>query len=586
MQSLPFKTFLMMCYHAFVIMPHHRIFTIAALSGALAGVALAVVRERSGHAIAEPGAIVLLFSVLYAVAGAIALRLPGGWGSGGNPAVCAVMRALIAGALPLLAILPLPAEWFRASTTNPFGAGRYLLTLSVVGSVFAYVATLGKELIQARVSPVRPVAALGLLLVGALTAIQAGNVPWDDESVRLMTVESLVRDGDIDVSNQRLSNAWRSFRLETISHFETENNQLVGGITRSKPGPLYTGTATGSDILAAIGYAIPAWLDAHPYFLRFGAALPMALAAALLPALLVRTLLFGGASRDHALLAAGVLATSPPYLFFTGRLWPEWPAALALLYSVSLASPNNEKSSTSRATALGLAIGSLALLHFRFAVPALAVAVVAITIRIRNSTYREAAILIGVLLLCATVASLDFVGRRYDSSSLAIMRESNYPFLLDRRAPQTFEGLLTVAIGYLIPPGGPLTYTPWIALTLPFLMLASIPSTGRFAALAAVVSLAVFLIGMRIPPSGPLGRYFVVLLPLLLLSLPRVLAAGPMIRAAFGACIAWSIFKATGVVIAPALAFDSKLAAQAAARLEGGETFTPLVGFLVRLLFA
>jgi hypothetical protein len=193
---------------------------------------------------------------------------------------------------------------------------------------------------------------------GILVPATHGTWTTADEPQYLLTAISLAEDHDLDIADELADGRWRSFHAQPLPE---QTEPLAGGRRLSPHDPLLP-------LLLAGPVAVGGWV---------GAKLAMATMAGLLAALLVWTAVRRlGVPLGTAALATAVLACSPPLAVYGGQLYPELPAALAVL--AAAAALTTAGPPTRRATLVtGVAVVALPWLGVKYAPVAAAIAVVA-----------------------------------------------------------------------------------------------------------------------------------------------------------------------------------------------------------------
>src|SRR5215211_2748871 len=164
---------------------------------------------------------------------------------------------------------------------------------------------------------------LVMVVVGLLAVVAAaagivvpathGTRTTADEPQYLLTASSLAEDGDLDIADELADGRWRPFHALPLPE---QTEPLADGRRLSPHDPLLP-------LLLAGPVAAGGWV---------GAKLAMAVMAGLLAALLVWTAVRRlGVPLGTAALATAVLACSPPLAVYGSQLYPELPAALAVL---------------------------------------------------------------------------------------------------------------------------------------------------------------------------------------------------------------------------------------------------------------
>src|SRR5215217_3399043 len=202
------------------------------------------------------------------------------------------------------------------------------------------------------------VVAFAAAAAGILVPATHGTWTTADEPQYLLTAISLAEDHDLDIADELAAGRWRPFHAVALP---TQTEALAGGRRLSPHDPLLP-------LLLAGPVAVGGWV---------GAKLAMAALAGLLAALLVWTAVRRlGVPVGVAALAAVVFACSPPLAVYGSQLYPELPAALAVLAAAAaLLSPG---APTRRATlVVGAAVAALPWLGVKYAPVAAAIALVA-----------------------------------------------------------------------------------------------------------------------------------------------------------------------------------------------------------------
>src|SRR5215216_4832005 len=233
--------------------------------------------------------------------------------------------------------------------------------------------------------------AVGVLAFAAAAAgipVPATHGTWTtaDEPQYLLTAISLAEDHDLDIADELAEGRWRPFHAVALP---TQTEALAGGRRLSPHDPLLP-------LLLAGPVAVGGWV---------GAKLAMAALAGLLAALLVWTAVRRlGVPVGVAALAAVVFACSPPLAVYGSQLYPELPAALAVLAAAAaLLSPG---APTRRATlVVGAAVAALPWLGVKYAPVAAVLAAVA-GWRLARAGQRRRALALAGSLAAAGVAFL------------------------------------------------------------------------------------------------------------------------------------------------------------------------------------
>ena len=140
-----------------------------------------------------------------------------------------------------------------------------------------------------------------------------------DEPHYLLMAQSLIRDGDLDLSN--------NYQNKDYLQFYHRGDLQPQALEHVIDGKRYSHHPLGSVLLVLLGFAIAG---------RLGAALTMALLAALALYLTLRVMEETG-SKGVALWAAGAIGLfSSPLLLFSGLIYPEIPTACLVALSLLL----------------------------------------------------------------------------------------------------------------------------------------------------------------------------------------------------------------------------------------------------------
>jgi len=201
-----------------------------------------------------------------------------------------------------------------------------------------------------------------------------------DEPQYLLTAISLVEDRDLDIADELADGRWRSFHALALPE---QTELLADGRRLSPHDPLLP-------LLLAGPVAVGGWV---------GAKLAMAALAGLLAALLVWTAVRRlGVPPGTATLATVLLACSPPLAVYGSQIYPELPAALAVL--VAAAALTSAAPPSVRATLVtGVAVAALPWLGVKYVPVAAAIALVACWRLARAGQGRRALALAGSLAL-------------------------------------------------------------------------------------------------------------------------------------------------------------------------------------------
>lgn len=367
-----------------------------------------------------------------------------------------------------------------------------------------------------------------LLLVIALAAVfYAALAPWfatrldpltGDEPFYVMTAISIVRDRDLDESNNYADRdydefypsgplpagwqGWPSFPRTLPPH--AAHTVLPG---------LHTKHGLGLSLLIAIPYAIAG---------RAGAMAVLIATGALLAGQMYLLAGEAGAHRRTAAAVALGLATTLPIAPYSLLIFPELPAALALVYAIRrIAAPENR---AWQWLLTGLAVGGLPWLHQRFA-PTAAVLGIAMLWRLwrsRDAPTALACVLVGL----GALSLIDYNVWLYHS-----------PFqnVADHAGFSSPSGTVNGLFGLLLD-------AQWgLVVNVPIYLMAIVAlprwvQTDRRRALLAVAAVAPYLLEVgayRVwwGEWGPAARYVVPVAPLAAATLAALLVtSGRLVR--------------------------------------------------------
>src|SRR5215211_2837548 len=222
------------------------------------------------------------------------------------------------------------------------------------------------------------VLALLAAAAGILVPATHGTRTTAAEPQYLLTAISLAEDRDLDIADELADGRWRAFHALALPE---QTELLADGRRLSPHDPLLP-------LLLAGPVAAGGWV---------GAKLAMAAMAGLLAALALWTAVRRlGVPIGTAALAVGVFACSPPLAVYGSQVYPELPAALAVLAAVAaLLSP---AAPGGRATlVVGGAVVALPWLGVKYAPVAAVIALVACSRLVRAGRGRRALVLAGAL---------------------------------------------------------------------------------------------------------------------------------------------------------------------------------------------
>jgi hypothetical protein len=400
---------------------------------------------------------------------------------------------------------------------------------------------------------------LTLIITAGACWVAAETNPWDDESLRLLYLHSLVEDGDINLANDYHAETWRAFREPTGSFFDDIAGRFRGAIENTNADELYPFYAPADAILNLPGFFVARLVFPNSRIAaRLGARLTVWIAAALLVALFYRFLLNRGGSPENALLIAAALLFSPMHFFLGVRLWPEIYAALILIFIIR----HRERATGSvPALAIGMLAGILPLLHARYAfiaLPAFAV------LWLQMSSARPRIFLaLGAALALSPFPA--YWALRHHEATRLLYRMIIYPDpTLTGLSPAfslSFLGIEEFWNRFIAPPAGWILYAPALVL-VPFIRGWT---RGQAILCGAIATGMTAQILLYCASSGPVGRYWSPLLPLVALGL-----AGPRLntfRVPLMLLVLYGGSRALLFAAFPILAFDSKIAGQVASAL-------------------
>lgn len=496
------------------------------------------------------GALALLVLGLIGAGGA-ASRPDGIWlgvpGAGSALAVAAgvALLAWVAGGELAVAagLLALPA----ALLLGPQLAGLRALT----GAPLVAVALAGAVAALARSAPRLPRAAF-LPVVLAVYATMAARMqarvgPEGDEPHYLMVAESLIRDGDLDLTRDYAEGRYRAFHPEPLEpHFRV----------RGSGGEIYSLHAIGLSLLL---------LPAYGLFGYAGASFFMALLAALL-AREIRELI----PESEGL--AWIAALSPPLVHYAGLIFTEVPAALALAFALRRLRRISELSPRAALLAGG-ALALLPWLNVRYAAfPVL----VLLYVLIERPAWR-------LMVAAAAPSALSAVG--ITAYHYALYGWFDPTRVYGRRPELAFGSLGEGLPGlFLDQEFGLLVYAPLFAFVVPGLVRLARDRRGDAALLVALVAVVVITAGswpMWRGGFNPPARFLVPLLPALALALRAALGRGLGAPAAL--LVGWGLWTGLGGIARPELVHrDRDGTAPFFRRFSGAEEWTTLLpGYVV-----
>jgi hypothetical protein len=231
------------------------------------------------------------------------------------------------------------------------------------------------------------VVAFAVAAAGILVPATHGTRTTADEPQYLLTAMSLATDGNLDIADELAEGRWRAFHALPLP---IQTAALPDGRRLSPHDPLLP-------LLLAGPVAAGGWV---------GAKLAMAALAGLLAALLLWTAVRRlGVPLAAATLATAVFACSPPLAVDGSQVYPELPAALAVLAAVAaLLSPAAPGRPATRPTlVVGAAVVALPWLGVKYAPVAAALALIACWRLARAGRGRRALVLAGSLAATGAV---------------------------------------------------------------------------------------------------------------------------------------------------------------------------------------
>lgn len=183
-----------------------------------------------------------------------------------------------------------------------------------------------------------------------------------DEPFYIMTAQSMLRDRDLDESNNYANRDYEAFYPDDPL---PANWQGWPAFPRTLPPHPATSERAGLYTKHGLGLSL---LIAAPYELaeRLGAVLVVVLCAVLLAGQMFLLSREARATNELAALIAVGLAIAMPIAPYATLIFPEIPAALLVIYAVRRLSANHNNLAQWLAT--GAAVGFLPWLHQRFAV--------------------------------------------------------------------------------------------------------------------------------------------------------------------------------------------------------------------------
>jgi hypothetical protein len=214
---------------------------------------------------------------------------------------------------------------------------------------------------------------------GIVVPATHGTRTTADEPQYLLTAISLAEDRDLDIADELAEGRWRPFHALPLPE---QTEPLADGRRLSPHDPLLP-------LLLAGPVAAGGWV---------GAKLAMAALAGVLAALLLWTAVRRlGVPLATATLAAGVFACSPPLAVYGSQVYPELPAAVAVLAAVAALLATPAAPGRGATLVVGGAVVALPWLGVKYAPVAAALALVACWRLARAGQGRRALALAGSL---------------------------------------------------------------------------------------------------------------------------------------------------------------------------------------------
>ncbi|HET7292145.1 MAG TPA: hypothetical protein VFM88_06965 [Vicinamibacteria bacterium] len=383
--------------------------------------------------------------------------------------------------LPLAVALAPELPGLRALTGPP------LFAVALAGGVAALTRSPARAVARALFFPI----VLGVYLTMA-ARVQSRVGPNGDEPHYLMVAESLIRDGDVDLTRDYAEGRYRAFHPEPLEpHFRV----------RGSGGEIYSLHALGLSLLVLPAYGLFGYAGAS-YFM------------ALLAALLAREI--RGLARDSETVAWAV-ALSPPLVHYAGLVFTEVPAALGLAFALRRASRVGD-GSVREALSWGAALAFLPWLNVRYAVFPVIVLLYALSQR------PVARVMLAAAAPCAVSAM-----------ALAAYHRALYGFFDPSRVYGRRPELSPAALGEGLPgllldqEFGLLVYAPVFAFAAPGLVRLMRDRPREAALVASLAGVALLTAGswpMWRGGFNPPARFLVPLVPALAVALGAALGRG------------------------------------------------------------
>jgi len=474
----------------------------------------------------------------------------------GAPSAASILLvALVIGGLGLVS---------RGTAAGAAGAGLLILLPAQLGAPGLLALTgppvaalcLGVALLVVALSGWRPPGWALPVVVSLLAATSAARVQSQvgaegDEPHYLMVAESLLRDGDLDLTDDYVATRYAPFyrKPELQPHFRV----------RGRAGHIYSLHAVGLSVLI-----LPAWaLGGYPVVSFFMAGLLVLLVCEL------RGLLRDAGAGDAAAEAAAwICGLSPPLLSYAGLVFTEVPAALGVTLGLRLVVRSGPLSR--RRLTVGLAaLAALPWLNVRYVA---LLGLLAVGLLVARRPRR---------LVAALAAALAASG-----AALAVYHFALYGFLDPRRVygarPEfALATLLEGLPGLLLDQEfGLLVYAPVFVLALPGLVVLARERPRLGLLVVALVASALLIAGswhMWRGGFNPPARFLVPVVPALALALAAALdRSGP--RASVALLAGWGMaIGLLGVAQPRLLHRDRDGGAPLARAASGAEEWTRLL---------
>ena len=260
--------------------------------------------------------------------------------------------------LPLVSVLPwlpLPLPPAALLAVGPLGQG--LAVACVLASTIAALLERPVGFGLERTRSAGPVLMLAFLF-GASAWWVSPRIPGGDEPHYLIITQSLLSGGDLRIED---NHARREYAAYVDSHLKPDY------LRRGRDGAIYSIHAPGVSALVLPAFAVAG----YP-----GAVAMLAVLAALGVLAVWRAARDATGSASAAAVATAGVGLSVPFFFQTFTIYPDGPAAVAVMVVVCLALTRTGGLTWERALACGVLLGALPWLHTRYAAIAGPLAVV------------------------------------------------------------------------------------------------------------------------------------------------------------------------------------------------------------------